>query len=114
MTTILVLEPPRVDEPAMEHRLVDLDLRRTEFNEGALGDDANYSSVIVVNDGGVDTVRRLLAALRLRERRHHLSVGVLSYVDGGGGACRRAALNLEPRLTVDLQEEVICLEYQAD
>ena len=117
MTSILVLESPRADGPAMEHRLVDLDLRWSELNEGALASDASYSSVIVIDDGGAGTVRRLLAAWRLRERRRHLCVGVLSYLDDTGARQADplgAALNLMPRLRVDLQEEVICFEFQVD
>ena len=107
---MLMLGPARPGGPPLERWLVEF--RRALPDELAAPDSGDYSAVIVINDGGAHALRRLLAALEMRERREELRVAVLSYLDE---ADRRhpALAQLEPRLKLELKEEAIKLEYQA-
>lgn len=130
MKPILVLGPDRPGAASPERRQVDL--HRIALTGETVTNAASYSSVIVINDGGADTVRRLLLALRLRHQRQHLCIGLLSYVDesvrpekmfqvhpiSGPGSPHPpdslpAFLNLDPRLKIGLCGEVLSFEYQA-
>jgi hypothetical protein len=118
MKPVLLLAPPRPGLPS--HRR--FDLRRVTRVDAV--DTADYASVIVLNDGGADTIKRLQLALALREHHKQLPVAVLTYlepragpVDGllAGAAVRPgvALAELGPELFVELKDEVLRLEYQA-
>ena len=120
MKPVLLLAPPRPGPTRARRRL---DLRRVTGLEGI--DDGDYGSVIVVNDGGAETIRRLRLALALREHHRRLPVAVLTYLrprpDGAAGRdalpapdMPQAALaELGPELSVELKDAVLSLEYQA-
>jgi hypothetical protein len=127
MKPILVLGPEPVGAPPRE-RHVDVE-HRAALTEATAANGTAYSSVIVVNDGGADTVRRLLMALGMRRRRKHLCVGVLTYLDDesvclegvahavadpGSDAVRPLSLLMDfaPGLRIELRGEVLKLEYQ--
>lgn len=116
MKSILVLAPERPGVPQRERSRIDL--QRTFPGHAALPRDACYSSVIVVNDGGVDTVRRLRLAIGLRERQRQLCIGVLTYLvqsprAAGNGEPLPQLLQIQPGLQVQLDEHLLRLEYQA-
>lgn len=123
MKSILVLVPERRGGPPP--RRCRVDLRHAVLAEAAAGA-APCSSVIVVNDGGADTIRRLLAAIDMRQRREDLCIGLLTYIEEVTGAdavtwrgfgppdLRLPALGeLGPRLRVELDGRRLNLEYQA-
>lgn len=121
MKPVLLLAPSQVG-PSRERRR--LDLRHVARTDAI--DAADYASVIVLNDGGVDTLRRLQLALALRERHRELPVAVLTYLGrdesrrgagdllAGAAGPRRALAELGPELFVELKDEVLSLEYQAE
>ena len=119
MKPVLLLAAPRAGLRPERGRL---DLRRVARLDAI--DDADYDSVIVLNDGGVETIRRLQLALELRAHHKQLQVGVLTYLepagDGAGpdvlvGAGPAAVLSqLGPELCVELKDQVLSLEYQAE
>lgn len=120
MKPILLLAPPRAGL-SQERRRLDL-LRVTRLDAV---DDADYASVIVLNNGGAETIRRLRLALALRERHKQLAVAVLTYLEpradaavsgetlAAAAAAPRALAELGPELFVELKDEVLSLEYQA-
>ena len=119
MKPILLLAPPDAD-PAPQRRR--LDLRRVSRLDAV--DHAEYASVIVVNDGGAQTIRRLQLALSLRAHHKQLPVAVLTYLEPdaatpGAGQLAAAAApgvtlgELGPELFVELKDEMLNLEYQA-
>lgn len=85
-------------------------LRLTPADDAA-ADPAAYSAVIVVDDGDAGIVPRLLTACEMRRGREDLRIGVFSYVDGKGQQSLQGGL--APRLQVELEEEVLRVEYQA-
>lgn len=119
MKPVLLLAPQRGGQPRERHRL---DLRRVARLDAI--DDADYASVIVVNDGGAETIRRLQVALALRKRQGRLPVAVLTYLEprpggdaalaGAAPAPRFALAEFGPDLFVELKDEVLTLEYQAE
>jgi hypothetical protein len=110
MKPILLLGPAHPGGPPLERWLVEF--RPVPLAEAAAADAAGYSSVIVVNDGGAQTFRRLLTAFEMRERQEHLGIAMLSYLDE---LDRRlpTLINLEPRLRFELKGDALRLEYQA-
>jgi hypothetical protein len=124
MKPILLLAPSGAGPTLGRRRL---DLRRVTRLDAV--DDADYASVIVLNDGGAETIRRLRLALALREHHKQLPVAVLTYLEPrGGGAAAVDALaagvtaaaaphvalaELGPELSVEFNDEVLSLEYQA-
>lgn len=119
MKPILLLAPPQAGLSQERHRL---DLRRITRLDAV--DDADYASVIVLNDGGAETIRRLRLALALREHHKQLPVAVLTYLEPradaavsgealAAAAAPRALAELGPELFVELKDEVLSLEYQA-
>jgi hypothetical protein len=114
---ILVLGPELPGAPSLERGQVDL-CRVTPPAEVVAG--ADYDSVIVINDGGAGTIRRVQMALDMRERGNRLAVGVLTYLAvpalglEGGDAALANWLALWPQLRVELKEAILSLEYQAD
>ena len=81
--------------------------------------------MIVVNDGGAETIRRLRVALALRQRcRQRLPVAVLTYLEPRRGGRdiladvaalpRDALAELGPELSVELKDAVLSVEYQAE
>jgi N-acyl-L-homoserine lactone synthetase len=78
-----------------------------------------YDSVIVINDGGAGTIRRVQMALDLRGRGGRMSVGVLTYLavplglDADDPALAEW-LEMWPQLKVELKDAMLSLEYQAD
>lgn len=109
MRPILLLGPAEPGGPPMERWLVEF---RPMTLDEATGGVSEYSSVIVINDGGTETIARMAAALRLRQQQPLQFVGVLSYLDEAaidkvmhGGAP-------DPALRIRLQKEVLTLEYQ--
>jgi hypothetical protein len=123
MKPILLLAPARAGSPQDRRRV---DLRRVTRLDAV--DDADYASVIVLNDGGAETIRRLRLALALRAQHEQLPVAVLTYLEPRGdvavadetlaaaaaAAPRLALAELGPELFVELKDEVLSLEYQAD
>lgn len=119
MKPILLLAPARAGVRQGRDRL---DLRRVTRLDAV--DDADYASVIVLNDGGAGTLRRLKLALALREHHKELRVGVLTYLEPVGEGRGRGAVvadapaavlsELGPELRVELKNQVLSLEYQAD
>ena len=115
MKPILVLGPAEPGAPSLEHGEVDL-CRSPPPAEVVAG---AYDSIIVINDGGAGTIRRVQMALDLRGRGGRLSVGVLTYLavplglDAGDPALAEW-LALWPQLKVELKEAMLNLEYQAD
>lgn len=119
MKPILLLAPPRAGVPRERRQL---DLRRVTRLDAI--DDADYDAVIVLNDGGAGTVRRLRLALALRAHHKRLPVAVLTYLPpdapapgdalAAAGAVPDVALaELGPGLHVELKDAVLSLEYQA-
>lgn len=102
MKPILMLGPERGRAPFLERGHIDV--CEAEQIDGFVANETAYSTVIVINDGGAGTVRRLLAALHMRERRKGLCVGVLSYLEQD---------SLDPRLRIEVKKEVLSFEYQA-
>jgi hypothetical protein len=125
MKPILVLGPARDGASPRERRQVDMVHGAAAANDRA--SEPDYASVIVVNDGGADTVRRLRIALELRRRqKSSLSIGVLWYLDGSvevAGALPGMpgqSPDLAPvlgelgmHLRIDLHQEALSVEYQA-
>ena len=109
MKPMLLLGPARPGGSPLERWLVEL--RRVMPAEQGAIDSGDYSAVIVINDGGAHALRRLLAAFAMRERQEQLRIAVLSYLDEAGSP--PAFTEFEPRLQLELGEEVIKLEYQA-
>jgi hypothetical protein len=121
MKPVLLLAPSRAGRD-LEGRC--LDLRRVTRVDAV--DDADYSAVIVLNDGSAETIRRLQLALALREHHKELRIAVLTYLgqrqDGQGAADasavapapRRALADLGPELFVEIRDQVLSLEYQAE
>jgi len=115
---ILLLGPEQAGAPALERGHVDL-CRVAPSAEVAVGEDA-YDSVIVINDGGAGTIRRVQMALGMRCRGGRLAVGVLTYLAvpafglDAGEAALADWLALWPQLRVELKEAMLNLEYQAD
>lgn len=127
MKPVLLLAPPRAGQPRERRRpdlrrVARLDLRRVARLDAI--DDADYASVIVVNDGGAETIRRLQLALALRKRQGRLPVAVLTYLEpradgdatlaGAAAAPRFALAEFGSDLFVELKDEVLTLEYQAE
>ena len=110
MKPILLLGPADPGGPPLERWLVEF--RPLTLAEAAAADAVGYSSVIVVNDGGAHTFRRLLTAFEMRERQHQLGIGVMSYLDDVGQRLP-ALISLEPRLRFELKDDALRLEYQA-
>jgi glycine cleavage system regulatory protein len=113
---ILVLGPERPGEPTLERQCVNL--HRTALAEAAVANAAAYSTVIVINDGDAETIRRLVQALEMRRSEKRLCIGVLTYLDDATCDAPHehapaAIANLGTPLRVDLKEEVISFEYQA-
>lgn len=122
MKPVLLLAPPHAGVPQERQRL---DLWRVTRVDAV--DDAEYASVIVLNDGGAETIRRLQLALALREQHKQLPVAVLTYLaPPPDGAPARDALAdlaaapaavlaaLGPELCVELKGQMLSLEYQAE
>jgi hypothetical protein len=122
MKPILLLAPaPKRTGRRRERRR--LDLRRVARLDAV--DDADYASVIVLNDGGAATIRRLQLALALRAQHERLPVAVLTYLEppdaaaagdalaAAAAAPRLALPELGPELFVELKDEMLSLEYQA-
>ena len=119
MKPVLLLLPGQ-RRPSRERRVVDL---RRAAGAAGVGDETDYASVIVVNDGRAGTVRRQQLALALRDRHRGLPIAVLTYLDrrlrAGADAILAAAgplpvlAELGPELKVELRNEVLSLEYQA-
>ncbi len=113
MKPILVLGPEEPGAAALERG--QLDLFRVPATAEVVTGAGVYDSVIVINDGGVDTIRRLLLALAMRRHCRELDVGVLTYLDGHAlddslaPLCRAAA-----PLRIELGPQGLNLEYQAD
>jgi len=107
---ILLLGPAAPGGPPQERWLVEF--RPLSEGEEAAAEAVDYSSVIVVNDGGAHTLRRLLAAFAMRERRRQLGIGVLWYLDEADKHLP-PLISIGPRLRVELKEEVLQFEYQA-
>lgn len=116
MKRILVLGPEERGKPSLERGHVDLCRLppRVEFVSGA----GAYDSVIVINDGGADTIRRVQLALDMCGRRRPLAIGVLTYLaapalgrDPGDAAL---ADWLGSQLRIEMKEAMLSLEYQAD
>jgi len=110
MKPILLLGPAQPGGSPLERWL--LEFRRVPCEEAAAGETTRYSSVIVINDGGAYTLRRLLMAFAMRERQEQLDIGMLSYLDEAENR-PPALIALEPRLSIELKEETLRLEYQA-
>jgi len=110
MKPILLLGPAQPGGPPLERWLVEF--RPVTLAGAAAADAAGYSSVIVINDGGAHTFRRLLTAFEMREHQEQLGIAVLSYLDELDKRLP-ALINLEPRLRFELKDEVLRLEYQA-
>jgi hypothetical protein len=123
MKPILLLAPPGAGRTLERRRL---DLRRDTRLDAV--DEADYASVIVLNDGGAETIRRLRLALALREHHKQLPVAVLTYLEPGSAGAAADALaagitaaaaphvalaELGPELSIELKDEVLSLEYQA-
>jgi len=119
----VLLLAPACDGRPRERRQLDL-WRVTRVDRV---DGADYASVIVLNDGSAGTVRRLRQALALRAQHKELPVAVLTYLGPprGAGASPDALANAGPRpdavlpelgpeLYVELKDEVLSVEYQAD
>ena len=116
MKPILLLGPERAGGPTLERWHVNL--HRTTLAEETLANATAYSSVIVINDGDADTVRRMLRALEMHQREKRLCVGVLTYLDESACEAQRevpvpALTKRGPPLTIELTEEVLSFEYQA-
>ena len=116
MKRILVLGPEEPGEPSLERGHVDL-CRVGPAAEVAAGRTA-YQSVIVINDGSAETIRRVQMALDMRRRHKQLAIGVLSYLAA-------PALGLDPgeaaladwlwtQLRVEMKGATLSVEYQAD
>jgi hypothetical protein len=114
---ILVLGPEEPGAPSLERGQVDL-CRVSPPAEVVAGAGV-YDSVIVINDGGAGTLRRVRMALDMRGRGGPVSVGVLTYLvvplglDPADPALADC-LEMWPQLKVELKEAMLSLEYQAD
>lgn len=119
MKPVLVLGPPHAGAPSLERRQVDV-CRAGRLEQPVVAEDA-YSAVIVLNDGSAQAVRRMLLALAMRRSRPSLSVGVLTWLQGGTVNVDLGTLHGAPaawvdtgeRLRIELQGETLSLEYQA-
>ncbi len=130
MKPILLLGPDRPGGPTLERWHVNM--HRTTLAEETLANAPAYSSVIVINGGDAETVRRLLTALEMHQRDKHLCVGVLTYLDEAAGAdhLTRDLFAISPgsrppdpllpvlrdlgsRLRIELKDARLSLEYQA-
>ena len=88
-----------------------VEVRRITPGDDVVADPAAYSAVIVINDGDAGAVPRLMTACEMRRQREELRVGVLSYV--GGTERPPVPAELAPGLKVELDDEVLRVEYQA-
>jgi hypothetical protein len=111
MKPVLLLLPKEAGRPLCERRQFDV----CRSAPAGVVDDTDYGSVIVLNDGSADAVRRLALALAMRRRWRALEVGLLTYLDGRALDRPPAALvNSAGRLRIELREPGLWLEYQAD
>jgi hypothetical protein len=112
-----VLGPEEPGEPSLERGQVDL--CRVPPPAEVVAGAGVYDSVIVINDGGAGTIRRVQMALDLRGRGGRMSVGVLTYLavplglDADDPALAEW-LEMWPQLKVELKDAMLSLEYQAD
>ncbi len=116
MKRILVLGPEEPGEPSLERGHVDL--CRVAPTAHAVGSPGAYQSVIVINDGGADTIRRVQMALDMRGRHRRAAVGVLTYLPAPalGPDPGEVALAdwLWSQLRIEMKEAMLSVEYQAD
>jgi hypothetical protein len=119
---VLLLLPGEEGRAAHERRSMDV-IRDTD-GPGGVAHAGRYAAVLVLNDGGAGTMRRLRLALALRDRHPQLQIGVLKYLGNGpvdpvaGRQACRADLSLVlaelgSELKVELTDQVLSLEYQA-
>jgi hypothetical protein len=114
---ILVLGPEEPGAPSLVRGHVDL--CRVPPPAEVVAGAGVYESVIVINDGGAGTIRRVQMALDMRGRGGPVSVGVLTYLvvplglDPADPALAEWP-SLWPQLKVELKEAMLSLEYQAD
>lgn len=122
MKPVLLLLPGEEGRAAHERHYVDV--LRDAAVPGGVAHPGRYAAVLVLNDGGAGTMQRLRLALSLRDRHPQLQVGMLSYLgnapvdaagrQAGGARWPLVLAELGPELKVELRDEVLSLEYQAD